>query len=92
MGKIEAAIEAPFVGGKLAVGVLEIARTAGAADGVLDVAEVRVDPLKQGVLRLSAAGSYRDMAHASLLQPEEAGERVAQTPMTGRRCWPWRTA
>lgn len=77
-GKIEATIDTPLVGGKAAVGVLGMARTAGAEGSVLDVAEAGVDPRKQGVLRASAAAGHRDVTHAGLLEPKEAGERVAQ--------------
>ena len=49
-GKIEAAIEAPFIGGKVAVGVLGIARTAGAEDGVLDLAELLLDHDREPVI------------------------------------------
>jgi hypothetical protein len=45
--EIEAAIEAPLVGGEIAISVLRVARAARAGDRALDVGKTRVGPFEQ---------------------------------------------
>ena len=48
--ELEAAVEAPLVSGEIALGVLRVARAAGAGDRALDVGEARVGPLEPRAL------------------------------------------
>ena len=82
--ELEAAIEAPLVGGEIALGVLWVARAAGAGDRDLDVGEARVRPPQPLVLGAAASGDDGGMLHAGRDHAAEAGQLIAEHARAGR--------
>ena len=79
--QIEASVEAPLVGGEVAICVLSVEALAGAHDCALEIAETDVDPFEERRLGTAAAGHDRKMLH-----DPQAGKPALRT--TTRRCAP----
>src|SRR6187397_591722 len=83
--ELEAAVEAPSIAGKVALGVLGADVVVGAGERGFDVAECRVDPSKGNPLAClrAAAGEHGEVAAAGLLDGRPAGQAISDDIAAG---------